>query len=697
MTCASTKPCPQQPGPPSLQDFHNQHAHTAANVYAPTNKAELVAAIQQIEADGLTARAVGTDMALSRAGYSDDGVILTDKLNLHVLRPYGAKVGKLRANRIRPSKAETAKKSVDAVMAADVKAKIDPATSAPIRPRMVFVEGGIKIRQLLDDLSVLSPALAVGAMGALSRQSLVGALATGTHGSENDRQPLSDAFRSVYLVGPGGQEWWIERSNGWSDPALLRRWVPDWCNDTKVVYDDDLFYAALVGIGRLGVIYAVVLEVELDYWLLERRRPNGEPWPPVVAALNTSITSGYESPTGIFSTRGGINFLQIALNPNDLTMCWTLQRKRVARSTPQGLEKSETDALAAWCMPNASGWVDVQTKLDTDVRPLLTVAAAAPGLIPEPLFALIGTIGAEIWVNDTINGIKRILTTSQNLGEAAAQLMTTYPDLFKLLAGPLVNILVGEFSKLPGHTEANQMKRGRAFQVMDQTDYSAKTDCYYGIGSEYHFNAYSTAYLGFITTLFDLATAAGGIPGYISMRFVPQTDAYLGMERWPLTVAIEIGCLAAYAPSKQYLIDAQAAAIAAGGIPHWGQWLSEPVPTATLYKSSLDAYRLAVATIEAGHGSTFTSPFSATQALDPPAQPLSTIAAKARPRVSVKALLAAGQTLRPAAPAPTSVRGLAKLYKPSLRMNGNNERLQVGLAARSDPGVRLRDLARRLL
>ena len=215
-----------------------------------------------------------------------------------------------------------------------------------------------------------------------------------------DRQPLIDAIRAVYLVGPGGQEWWIERSNGWSDRAQLATTIPDWCPDTRVEYDDVLFYSALVGVGRLGVIYAVVLEVEPDYWLVEQRTPDGIPWAPVEAALQASIASGYGPPSGIFYTRGPLSFLQIALNPNDLTSCWTVERRRQAPApgTEQGLTKNSVDAVSLFCKPSAPAWMAIEPAIDLVVTPALTVlAAASPGAFPDPGLATLALLAAG-WV-----------------------------------------------------------------------------------------------------------------------------------------------------------------------------------------------------------------------------------------------------------------------------------------------------------
>jgi hypothetical protein len=660
-------------------------------VYRPTTKGELVAAIIEAEGAGLQIRAIGTDMALSRAGVSIGATILTDGLDKHVLGPVGATPdGSFDTDRLRDF----------ANAGIQLSAVVDPAITARGsngQPRLVFIEGGMKIRQLLADLSTMQPPLAVPAMGALSRQSVVGALATGTHGSEIDRQPLADAIRAVWLVGPGGQEWWIERTNRWSvSAAALKATIPTLCSDAMVVFDDDVFYSAITGVGRMGVVYAVVLEVERDYWIQESRRPAGEPWPPLLAALTTSVTAGYESPTGIFTTRGGITFLQIALNPNDPSTCWVMDRLRVPASTRQSINAPGTD-LASFCRPYV--FAPLLPIVDALLRPPLTAIAAASGaslagLIPDPLIASLAAIGPTVWVNNELSWIRTVVMTSASLGEMAARILERYPMFVPFL----VSLLLTTFQTI-GDQRGNaiQIKRGRSFEVMDQTDYTQPTNCYVGVGSEYFFNARSTGYVSFISSLFASAAALGGIPGYISLRFTPQTDAHLGMERWPMSVAIEISCITPWRTATAYLTTAQASAIALGGIPHWGQWLGEPIPTRAMYRTGLDVYHLAVATVEDGRAKRFATPFSASQSLDPPAASLATVAATARPRVSTRALLAAAQTLVPSAPVPTSVRAVGRLYKPSLRMNATGEVLPAGHAATWIPGVRLRDLAKRLV
>ena len=88
-------------------------------------------------------------------------------------------------------------------------------------------------------------------------------------------------MRALHLVGPGGQQWWIEPA---SRPITARtamearkaRGDIDPC--IKLVYDDDLFFSCLVSMGCAGVIYAVVVEAVQAHRLITNSLPP-LPWP----------------------------------------------------------------------------------------------------------------------------------------------------------------------------------------------------------------------------------------------------------------------------------------------------------------------------------------------------------------------------------------------------------------------------------
>lgn len=99
-------------------------------------------------------------------------------------------------------------------------------------------------------------------------QTIGGAIATGTHGAEPTLPPLTDAVQALHLVGPGGRQHWIEPIRpGVEWRRILQQRYPG----IRVHQDNDLFEAALVSLGRFGVVYSVVLRVVPQFQLVERR------------------------------------------------------------------------------------------------------------------------------------------------------------------------------------------------------------------------------------------------------------------------------------------------------------------------------------------------------------------------------------------------------------------------------------------
>ena len=116
-----------------------------------------------------------------------------------------------------------------------------------------------------------------------------------------------------------------------------------------------------------------------------------------------------------------------------------------------------------------------------------------------------------------------------------------------------------------------------SYAVMDRHDYHDKS-CNVNVDSiEVFFDATDPMLVAFIDELlaFEIRQETEGeaFVGYISLRFTAQTRALIGMERWPLTCAIEIAGLKDVTGVTE-LIDF---AIALSrdrnfsGILHWGQ------------------------------------------------------------------------------------------------------------------------------
>ena len=263
-----------------ITDLLFLHPFTAVEDFLPTSKAELVAAVARSTRDGHSLRALGSNYSLSLAAVADS-VIDTSALNLFISQPYLPGTAPLDASRIRGT-------------GSDYLSRICAGDARAAGRHYIHVEAGIKIKDLLADLGACG--LSLPTMGAGGGQSLAGALSTSTHGADFLVPPPVEWVRAVHLVGSGGQEWWIAPSGGiFADQRASQ--LPDWCHDAYIVAADDAFNAVRVGVGRMGVIYSVILEVVPNFTLIEVNFEHR--WSDIRDQLvNSSVTRG--SPAGIF-------------------------------------------------------------------------------------------------------------------------------------------------------------------------------------------------------------------------------------------------------------------------------------------------------------------------------------------------------------------------------------------------------------
>jgi D-arabinono-1,4-lactone oxidase/FAD binding domain-containing protein len=203
-------------------------------IYTPESLEDLVDLVQAAESEGVTIRAVGS-------GHSWSDVALTTG---YLIRP---------ERLARPLNLE----------------------AEPLRPgvdvgRMAQVEAGMRIRKLNALLESRGQALAN--MGGYDGQTVAGVISTSTHGSGLDYGPLSDIVLSMDVVGSGAKIYRIEPAAGPTERRAYEAAHPD----RTLVQDDHWFAAVRVGMGCLGVIYSVMLDVVPSYWLKEVRTVR--PW-----------------------------------------------------------------------------------------------------------------------------------------------------------------------------------------------------------------------------------------------------------------------------------------------------------------------------------------------------------------------------------------------------------------------------------
>lgn len=130
--------------------------------------------------------------------------------------------------------------------------------------QLFFFQCGNTIKEISESLRRRGQSLPTS--GASNGQTIAGAISTGVHGSSIDQGGLQDSVIGLYLiVGPNeGDVVYLERA---SAPALSAASAKQF--GARLVRSDEIFNAALVGLGAFGFIHAVVLQ-SVDIFLLKR-------------------------------------------------------------------------------------------------------------------------------------------------------------------------------------------------------------------------------------------------------------------------------------------------------------------------------------------------------------------------------------------------------------------------------------------
>jgi hypothetical protein len=197
----------------------------------PACAKELAELVRQAEREGATVRAVGAGHAWSDIAMTDGFLLETDRMSGLLELDDGA---------LRP------------------RAEGDPP--------LVRVKGGTRIHELNRQLDERN--LALRNMGGYDGQAIAGVVSTSTHGSGIGFGPFPDVVRSLDLVVHGGRRVRVEPPHGITDPEAFATLPGD---ERELVQDDEFFLAAVCGIGCMGIVDSLVLEVRSEFWLRERR------------------------------------------------------------------------------------------------------------------------------------------------------------------------------------------------------------------------------------------------------------------------------------------------------------------------------------------------------------------------------------------------------------------------------------------
>ena len=493
---------------------------------------------------------------------------------------------------------------------------------------LFHVEAGITIADLQQLLDHQFPRLAFRATGGSPGATLAGTLSTATHGGEFTWPLLVDSVRAIHLVGPGGEQWWIEGDIPVADPAKLKARYPaidaahfiggSWSNPALPgLKPQDVLNAVTVSMGTMGVIYSVVFQVVPQFGIRQVVTPTG--WSAVQqnAGVTTAQLQSGDPAANIkilnFLMNGAANgtgiptaenvYIDLAINPFNQD-CWIINRAVTPKLPDDANNSTASDPITTLSMIMSQyddfGGNKLIARLldffDWQTNPIgfgMNDLGNATNLLnyllrqPNPLVAAVAAGCVQVQGN-IVNQSGEPTRGLQFFGD----LLSAF---FHTLQGTLPGInadSTGLAYKVGAIGWPDTGVPGRGLEIaLDQT----------------------SAFTFLQTVLFDdiIATTMLNqkkpLVGYISIRVCPKTSTLLGMQQYsPQSVMIEVvGYRSPEANAVMDLIQQRALAFTGPGprpILHWG-----------LENGQMNAAHLALTPLGQPYKGTFTrlSAFSA--------------------------------------------------------------------------------------
>jgi hypothetical protein len=544
--------------------------------YEPESLAEIVGIVRDAESAGKRVRAVGSGWAYEEIAYSPEVMISLARLN----------------------------SVLDYVTDLGAGALLSPTGSNG--RRLVHVEGGMKIATLNAQLAARG--LAMPTLGGSNGQSIVGALATSTHGADFDEPPFCDLIRAIHLIGVGGQEYWLERAIApITLSARLGKALPS--PDTLIIRDDEAFDAVAVGLGRFGVIYSVIVEAVPAYSLAQRWVLM--PLPRAMESLRRGMKEGtflepllaqVPPPPSSLNTMGRPRAMQLLIDPRNpqqsaVKLHW-LATGPPAMSTPSN---QMCDLGVAGILGIASAGL-----IGLGMNPLFVEPAVLldPGRLPR-LTAKAAQLGSPPYPRRPGDAFAKAVNAFWEFG------FTRLPDALSAL----------------GYWTRPNNERGPSYAIMTggaMYDANGKPrphelfDCYKSNSCEIVFDAWDPHYLAFVESLAAQAPRFQQA-GYISLRFCARSRAFLSMHNVASkhAASIEVATFVGLRDSAIWIDRVLAEAQAMGGRPHWGQQNHTTAgQIAGLYGDALNRWRAVLGALSGG-STLFSNAFTVKRGLEP--------------------------------------------------------------------------------
>ena len=172
---------------------------------------------------------------------------------------------------------------------------------------LMYLQCGVSVKETNDILFERPTKLALKTSGASNGQTIVGAIATGTHGSRFRFGSMADYVVGMEVITGPNRVIWLERA---SYPVLSDGIIA--ALGAELIRDDTLFNAALVSFGSFGIIHGVLIEADPLY-LLEVSRSRLPLDQNLRRAMQTLDFTGIEMPD---TSKEPFHF-EVVINPHD--------------------------------------------------------------------------------------------------------------------------------------------------------------------------------------------------------------------------------------------------------------------------------------------------------------------------------------------------------------------------------------------
>jgi hypothetical protein len=550
-------------------------------LFEPDSLADIVGIVQDAEAKGKHVRVFGSRWAFEDCAYSPDVMV-----NLVRLRSV-----------------------LDYVTDPNVGALLQP--TLPNGRSLVHVEAGMKIAALNAQLAARG--LAMPTLGGSNGQSIAGALSTSSHGGDFDEPPFCDLVHAVHLVGVGGQEYWIERETApITLNAGLRRVLP--CPDTLVVRDDEALDAVIVGLGRFGIIYSLVLEVVPAYSLAQERVYM--PLQQTLAYLRDGVRDGttfrplldaLSAPPPGLGITGEARAVQLVIDPRNP------QVVNVVRNwLATGPDPPMTPSSNPMCDLGAGKIIAIGAGS-------IVLLGMTPAALPD--LSVLADPTRPLRLTEKAAELVARYAANQNMraGDALAAVSNAYWDLgISMLPDALSSVsYLFHYSTLRGPSYA-VMTGGPMYDANGNPLPNELFDCYKANSCEIAFDAADSRYVDAVAML---AAAAPGFKqaGYISVRLSARSRALLSMQSFTSShaVSIEVSAFKGMTDSARWIEFALQSAQGLGGRPHWGQQNHPTAPQVEqMYGDRLARWRAVLGGFS-GRSTLFGNAFTVARGLEP--------------------------------------------------------------------------------